>query len=181
MKFHFLVLIISRINKIKWKEILILCFSLNERARISRICVIIVNTLFFLHLLSCIFKNWHVIKPSRKLDCLIPLPSPLFRCQISSKAVFVSRKLVSGKSLFKLSCLFVIRKVGQRKTLSNQRKIRLDFQESIFLLFWAENTFRKLWKIYKYHIICWLYQIWSSNFWLLYIFYFEYLFFNFIP
>jgi len=29
-------------------------------------------------------------------------------------------------------------------------------------------------------IIYWLYQIWSSNFWLLYIIYFEYLFFNFI-
>jgi hypothetical protein len=51
-------------------------------------------------------------------------------------------------------CLFVIRKVGQRKTLfsqwktlSGQRKIWLGFQESVFLLFWAENTFQKLWKI----------------------------------
>jgi len=53
-------------------------------------------------------------------------------------AVFVFQKVVSGKQLFKLSyvqtflCLFVIRKVGQRKTLSSQRKI------------WAENIFRKL-------------------------------------
>ena len=30
-------------------------------------------------------------------------------------------------------CLFVIRKVGQRKTLSSQRKIWLCFQESVFL------------------------------------------------
>jgi hypothetical protein len=30
-------------------------------------------------------------------------------------------------------CLFVIRKVGQLKTLSSQRKIWLDFQESVFL------------------------------------------------
>jgi hypothetical protein len=30
-------------------------------------------------------------------------------------------------------CLFAIRKVGQRKTLSRQRKIWLSFQESIFL------------------------------------------------
>jgi hypothetical protein len=30
-------------------------------------------------------------------------------------------------------CLFAIRKVGQRKTLSSQRKIWLDFQESVFL------------------------------------------------
>jgi hypothetical protein len=29
-------------------------------------------------------------------------------------------------------CLFVIRKVGQRKTLSSQEKIWLDFQESVF-------------------------------------------------
>jgi hypothetical protein len=30
-------------------------------------------------------------------------------------------------------CLFVIRKIGQRKTLSSQRKIWLGFQESVFL------------------------------------------------
>jgi hypothetical protein len=38
-------------------------------------------------------------------------------------------------------CLFIIRKVGQWKTLSSRRKIWLGFQESVFLLFWAENTF----------------------------------------
>jgi hypothetical protein len=41
-------------------------------------------------------------------------------------------------------CLFVIRKVGQRKTLSSQRKIWFGFQESVFFLFWTENTFQKL-------------------------------------
>jgi hypothetical protein len=48
-------------------------------------------------------------------------------------------------------CLFAIRKVGQQKTLSSQqktlssqRKIWLGFQESVFLLFWTENTFQKL-------------------------------------
>jgi hypothetical protein len=30
-------------------------------------------------------------------------------------------------------CLFAVRKVGQRKTLSSQRKIWLGFQESVFL------------------------------------------------
>jgi hypothetical protein len=30
-------------------------------------------------------------------------------------------------------CLFVIRKVGQQKTLFSQRKNWLDFQESVFL------------------------------------------------
>jgi len=44
-------------------------------------------------------------------------------------------------------CLFVIRKVGQQKTLSSQRKIWFGFQESVFFLFWAENTFQKLRKI----------------------------------
>jgi len=32
-------------------------------------------------------------------------------------------------------CLFVIRKVGQRKTLSSQKKIWFCFQGSVFLLF----------------------------------------------
>ena len=48
-------------------------------------------------------------------------------------------------------CLFTIRKVRQRKTLFDQqktlfsqRKIWLGFQESVFLLFWVENTFWKL-------------------------------------
>jgi hypothetical protein len=42
-------------------------------------------------------------------------------------------------------CLFVIRKVDQWKTLSSQRKIWFGFQkESVFLLFWTENTFKKL-------------------------------------
>jgi hypothetical protein len=40
--------------------------------------------------------------------------------------------------------LFAIRKVGQPKTLFSQRKIWLGFQQSVFLLFWAENTFQKL-------------------------------------
>jgi hypothetical protein len=40
--------------------------------------------------------------------------------------------------------LFAIRKTGQRKTLFNQRKSWLCFQESVFILFWMENTFQKL-------------------------------------
>ena len=37
-------------------------------------------------------------------------------------------------------CLFVIKKIDQRKTLSSQRKIWLGFQKSVFLLFWTKNT-----------------------------------------
>ena len=39
-------------------------------------------------------------------------------------------------------CLFVIRKVDQQKTLSYQRKIWLDFQESVFLLFGRKTLSR---------------------------------------
>ena len=38
-------------------------------------------------------------------------------------------------------CLFVIRKVSQRKTLSSQRKIWLGFQESVFLKNLGEKHF----------------------------------------
>ena len=44
-------------------------------------------------------------------------------------AVFVFRKITFETFL----CLFGIKKVGQRKTLSSQRKIWLGFQESVFL------------------------------------------------
>ena len=36
-------------------------------------------------------------------------------------------------------CLFFFRKVGQRKTLSSQRKIWLGFQKSVFPLFWRKT------------------------------------------
>jgi hypothetical protein len=41
--------------------------------------------------------------------------------------------MIFRKPLSKLSCLFVIKKVGQQKTLYSQRKIWLGFQESVFL------------------------------------------------
>ena len=46
-------------------------------------------------------------------------------------------------------CLFAIRKVGQRKTLSSQRKFGLVFRKVFSWKIWAENTFWKLWKIKK--------------------------------
>jgi len=62
-----------------------------------------------------------------------------------------SRGVCFSETFQTFLCLFAIRKVGQRKTLSGQRKILssqrkiwLGFQESVFLLFWAKNTFRKL-------------------------------------
>jgi hypothetical protein len=43
-------------------------------------------------------------------------------------------------------CLFVIRKVSQRKTLSSQRKIWLGFHESIFLKNLGEKHFPEIMK-----------------------------------
>jgi hypothetical protein len=46
------------------------------------------------------------------------------------KGVFVCVESGFLETVFQtFMCLFVIRKVGERKTLSNQRKIWLDFQE----------------------------------------------------
>jgi len=46
-------------------------------------------------------------------------------------------------------CLFVIRKVDQRKTLSNQRKIWFGFQKSVFLKNLDEKHFSKVVKNLK--------------------------------
>jgi hypothetical protein len=46
-------------------------------------------------------------------------------------------KWFSGNHFSNFHVLFAIRKVGQRKTLFNQRKIWFGFQKSIFILFWA--------------------------------------------
>jgi hypothetical protein len=43
-------------------------------------------------------------------------------------------------------CLFVIRKVGQWKTLSSQRKIWLGFQKSVFLKNLGGKQFLKVMK-----------------------------------
>jgi hypothetical protein len=43
---------------------------------------------------------------------------------------------------------------GQRKTLFSQRKIWLDFQENVFILFWDGKHFSEVVKKLKYHIVC---------------------------
>jgi len=69
--------------------------------------------------------------------------------------MFVSRKVVFGKPLSKLLlCLFAIRKVGQWKTLSGQRKIWFGFQESIFpfsCVCFSESGF---WLLSKLSCVC---------------------------
>jgi len=66
-----------------------------------------------------------------------------------SRVCLSLRKLVNGKHFpvkekFGLVCRKVFSFYVGRKTLSSQRKIWLGLQESIFLLFWAKNTFQKL-------------------------------------
>ena len=98
-----------------------------------------------------------------------------------SKASFVSWKMVSWKSLFKLSCVCLsLEKLINRKHFSIKEKFDLVSWKVFSSYFRRKTLFQKLWKNSKCHVICWLYQIWSSNFWLLYIL-FEYFFFNFIP
>jgi len=50
-------------------------------------------------------------------------------------------------------CLFVIRKVGQRKTLSSQRKIWLGFQESVFLKNLGRKHFPEVMKNLECHYL----------------------------
>ena len=78
-------------------------------------------------------------------------------------------------------CLFVIKKIDQRKTLFSQRKIWLGFQESVFLKNLGGKHFPEVVKNLKMSY----YLLIISNLVLklliaIYIFCFEYLFFNFI-
>jgi len=91
-----------------------------------------------------IFWNSFSEKPLFKLFCVcLPLEKLVNGKHFPVKEKFglVSRKMfflltmfVFRKTTFQtFLCLFTIRKVGQRKTLSSQRKIWLGFQESVFL------------------------------------------------
>ena len=103
-----------------------------------------------------------------------------FQENIFPLAVFVFRNVVSGKSFSKLYCVCLpLGKLVNGKHFTVKGKFDLVFRNVFSWKIWGENTFWKL-KKFRNVIICWLYQIWSSNFWLLYIFCFEYLFFNFI-
>ena len=60
-------------------------------------------------------------------------------------AVFVFWKVVSGKSLSKLSCVFLpLKKLVNEKYFPVKGKFSLVFRKVFFCKIWAENTFRKL-------------------------------------
>jgi hypothetical protein len=76
-------------------------------------------------------------------------------------------------------CFFVIRKVGQRKTLSSQIKIYLGFQESVFLENLDGKHFPEVVKNLEMSLFA-DYIIFDPQTFDCYIYIFEYLFFNFI-
>ena len=112
------------------------------------------------------FVFWKVVsgKPLSKLSCVcLPLRKLVNEkyFPVNGKHFPVKRKIWFGfqESVFPFGCvcfpesdfweiafqtflcLFAIRKVGQRKTLSSQRKIQLGFQESVFLKNLGEKHF----------------------------------------
>ena len=72
----------------------------------------------------------------------------VFRKVFSLLTVFVFWKVVSGKSFFKLSyvCL-LLGKLVNGKHFPVKGKFDLVFRKVFSWKIWAENTFRKLWKI----------------------------------
>ena len=105
-------------------------------------------------------------KPLSKLSCVclpleklvngkhFPVNGNTFR---STKNTFQSKKNLvwfPGKCFPFWLCLFAIIKVGQRKTLSSQRKIWLGFQESVFLENLDGKHFPESCEKFKNIIIC---------------------------
>jgi len=104
----------------------------------------------------------------------------VFRKVFFLLAVFVFRKVVFGKPFSKLLCVCLsLEKLVNGKHFPVKENLAW-FLGKCFLEKFGWKTLSGNCEKFRNVIICWLYQIWSSNFWLLYIFCFEYLFFNFI-
>jgi len=72
----------------------------------------------------------------------------VFRKVFFLLTVFVFRKVVSGKSLSKISCVCLpLEKLVNGKHFPIKEKFSLVFKKVFSWKIWAENTFRKLWKI----------------------------------
>jgi len=71
-----------------------------------------------------------------------------FQKSVFPFTVFVFRKVASGKPLSKLSCVcFPLEKLVNGKHFPVKGKFGLVFRKVFSWKIWAENTFRKLWKI----------------------------------
>jgi len=69
----------------------------------------------------------------------------VFRKVFSLLAVFVFRKVISGKPLSKLSCVCLpLEKLVNRKHFPVKGKFGLVFRKVFSWKIWAENTFQKL-------------------------------------
>jgi hypothetical protein len=77
-------------------------------------------------------------------------------------------------------CLFAIKKVGQRKILSSQRKIWLGFQESVFLKNLGGKYFSEVVKNLEMSYYLLIISNLVLKLLIAIFFFFEYLFFNFI-
>ena len=78
-------------------------------------------------------------------------------------------------------CLFVIRKVDQRKTLSSQRKIWFGFQKSFFFYFGQKTLFRSCEKFRNVILFADYIKFGSQTFDCCIYFVLNIFFFNFIP
>jgi hypothetical protein len=72
--------------------------------------------------------------------------------------------------LSKLSCVCLsLGKLVNRKHFPVKEKFGL-VSRKVFSFYFGRKTFSENYEKFRNVIICWLYQIWFSNFWLLYIF-----------
>jgi len=78
--------------------------------------------------------------------------------------VFVFRKVVSRKSLFKFSCVCLpLEKLVNGKHFPVKEKFGLIFRKVFSWKIWTETLSGSCEK-FRNVIICWLYQIWSQTF-----------------
>ena len=92
--------------------------------------------------------------------------------------VFVCRNSLLRKLFSKFFCVCLSsRKLIKEKHFPVKEKFGLVFKK-VFSGKFGQRTLSGSYEKFRNVIICWLYQIWSSKFWLLYIICFEYLFFN---
>jgi len=90
--------------------------------------------------------------------------------------------MIYRKSLSKLSCVcLLLKKLVNRKHFPVKEKFGLISRKVFFFYFGRKTLPGSCEKFKNVILFCWLYQIWSSNFWLLYIFCCEYFFFQFLP
>ena len=97
-----------------------------------------------------------------------------------TKASFVWWKMVFWKPLSKHSCVcLLLEKLVNGKHFQVKGKFGLVYRK-MFSFYFGQKTLSRIYEKFRNIIIYWLYQIWSSNFLLLYIFCFEF-FFQFHP